>query len=404
MFCNYCGASNPDDASFCSTCGKALVRPLSKASPPQRTSPNVPSPAPQVPPARAQPAAAVAEVPKPARPGVVGERVRTLTGHSFPIYALAFSPDGRHVVSGSLDHTAKLWDAVEGRILRTFSGRMTFASVDFSPDGRLLALASTNGSPLDNAKPETNSISLWAPARPDEMRSLTGHEGQVFCVRFSPDGDLLASSNGGSLVRLWDTTSGRIIKSFKYSWLRSKVFGGGCGSSLAFSPDGQLLAARSWPVTLWDLARGKEVRTFGPESLSTFMAVFVGFAPDGQSVVEAKGNRMIRIWDVTSGKELRRLADPPKRNGVVDRLICAALSKDGNHLAVSTYSSADENTDKVTVWNLRSARPVATVDISDSCHALAFSPDGQWLAVAGALYDGGKVVGQIKLQRISEIT
>jgi WD40 repeat protein len=401
MFCNYCGAPNPDTASFCSACGKPVVRPARAVAPTAAPS------APLMPPTSAAEATAAAEARNPASPDAASACARTptghtLTGHSYPIYALGFSPDGRWLVSGSLDHTAKLWDAVEGRELRTFTGNMTFASVDFSPDGRWLALGATNGYPFDNAKPATSSLSLWDSTRPDEVRGLNGHAGQLCCVRFSRDGRLLASTEGGMVVNLWDVASGRIIKTLKQGLIRSKIYGGAFRSSLAFSPDGRFLATRSWPVTLWDISTGKEVRTFGPDSDALSATVFLDFAPDGQSIVEAKGNGTIRIWDVASGKEMRCLANPPKRSGVTEVLRRAALSKDGHYLAVSTYSSADGK-HKVTLWDVRSARPIGALDNADACEALAFSPDGQWLAIADALYEGN-ITGQIRLRRISEIT
>jgi WD40 repeat protein len=387
MFCNYCGVPNPDDAAFCSACGKPIARPAKAAA--AQSAPAATPPTPPMP------------LPSAAAPPAGTATGHTLSGHSYPIYALAFSPDGRWLVSGSLDSTAKLWDAVEGCERRSFKGAMTFASVDFSPDGRWLALAATNGYPFDNAKPATNSLSLWDSTRPDEVRGLNGHAGQLCCVRFSPDGRLLASTEGGMVVNLWDVASGRIIKTLKQGLIRSKIYGGAFRSSLAFSPDGRFLATRSWPVTLWEISSGKEVRTFGPDSDALSATVFLDFAPDGQSVVEAKGNGTIRIWNAASGKEMRSLANPPKRSGVTDILRCAALSKDGHCLAVSTYSSADAK-HKVTLWDIRSARPIGALDNADACEALAFSLDGEWLAIADARYEG-HIIGQIKLRRISEI-
>ena len=398
MFCNYCGVPNPEDASFCSACGKVIARLPANKPAREETSPKIVPPNPQ----DAAPATATL---KDIQVNVTQNKVRTLTGHALPIYSLAFSPDSRWLVSGSLDKTAKLWDLSDGGELRTFSGNRAFTSIEFSPDGRRLALAETNGPPLNDHKPEGNAITIWDSASPNDVRNLIGHEGQVFFVKFSPDGGFLASTNGAATINLWDLHSGRIIKVFKHGWFRSKIQGGTMGSSLAFTPDGRYLATRSSPATLWDLSSGKEVLSFGPEPSSGFVSMFLGFTPEGQSLVQARGDGSIKIWDASTGIEKRRIAEPQQKSGVTFRLRCAALSKDGRLLAVSTYSSAEEleNQNKIVLWDIASGRTLGTVTGSDFCNALAFSPDGQWLATADMLYGGGMATGKVRLRRTSEI-
>jgi WD40 repeat protein len=393
MFCNSCGAPNPDTASFCNRCGKPVAQPQANPPTQERAAPNAvpPSLAPQ------QAAAQAAMV------AVTPEKHRTFTGHTLPIYSLAFSADGRWLASGSHDKTAKLWDVASGREVRTFNSNLEFTCVEFSPDGRRLVLAATNGSPLAEAKSASNALMLWDSATPNEVRSFVGHEGQLFFVKFSPNGSLIASTDGAKTINLWDVTSGQIVKEFRHNWILAKLLGGTAGSSLAFTPDGRFLASRSWPVTLWDIAGGKEAHTFGPEYKTLTVAMFLGFTPDGRSLVEAKGSGKITLWDVPSGKQGRCLTDPPKRSGVTSGLRCAALNLDGSLLATATYSSDQEPRERITLWDMASGRTAGTIACNDSCHAMAFSPEGQWLAVGDMQYGGGTALGKIRLLRTTEI-
>ena len=307
------------------------------------------------------------------------------------------------MASGSGDKTAKIWDVTSGSVVRTFSGNLLFTCVEFSPDGRRLVLAATDDSPNGEAKSVRSTITLWDSAAPNEVRNLAGHEGQLFFVKFSPDGGLLASTDGSNTVNLWDVASGQIIKQFRHDWIRAKLLGGTVGSSLAFTPDGGFLASRSWPVTLWDVSSGKETRTFGPEYMTLTVAMFLGFTPDGRSLVEAKGSGKVTIWDVLSGKEARCLADPPKRSGVTSGLRCAALNRDGSLLAVATYTSGEEPRNRITLWDIAAGRTTGTTAGNDFCEALAFSPDGQWLAIGDMQFGGGTAVGKIRFLRTTEI-
>ena len=109
---------------------------------------------------------------------------RTLTGHTDSVDGVAFSPDGRLLATASTDGTARLWDPATGEHRRTLTGHTSYVSgVAFSPDGRLLATASSDG-----------TARLWDPATGEHRRTLTGHTSSVYGVAFSPDGRLLASA------------------------------------------------------------------------------------------------------------------------------------------------------------------------------------------------------------------
>src|SRR5207247_548956 len=128
-----------------------------------------------------------------------------IRGHTDNTFAVAFSPDGKTLATGSGDRTVKLWDTQTRREVRTLRGhRGELRSVAFSPDGKLLATGSAD-----------HMVKLWEAGAPfghgRELRTLAGHTEEVQSVRFSPDGKTLATGSGitagisgGSGVILWD--------------------------------------------------------------------------------------------------------------------------------------------------------------------------------------------------------
>jgi WD40 repeat protein len=169
----------------------------------------------------------------------VGE-VRRFEGHTNGTWGVAFSPDGRHALSGAGDGTVRLWEVATGREVRRFSGHDGYVhGVAFSPDGRQALASSHDG-----------TVRLWNVQTGKEIRVLKGHTNFVNRVAFSPDGRRALSGGEDETVRLWDLESGQELRRFP----------GFCG--VAFSPDGRraLCGEPSGRIGLWDVETGAGVR------------------------------------------------------------------------------------------------------------------------------------------------
>jgi WD40 repeat protein len=376
MFCTRCGAHSDDDATFCAACGNRLRVATVPATREEETRSIVGDAAP---------------------PGNAGERPRQLVDPTkSSILSLCFSPDGRWLVSGGLiqrdvdSGTATLWDAATGAVVRTFGAPgLSFTSVDFSPDGQWLALAATCGDPLDSVKQKRNSLSLWNASRPEEMRPLEGHPGQVFCVKFSPDGRLLAATNGSDVVSLWEVSTGRKVRMLDTSGgmglagnlLKGAVKGvtaalgatGEMGCALAFSGDGQWLATGDvLGVGISGVSSGARMKVLST-GLEAKRLALIAFTDDDKSLIEVRCGGIVRVWDWGKGTQRQSYTYPD--------FVYAALSPSKSFLATAKATES-----AIDLWKVIGAEHVRKIDDADRVwrpEALAFSPDGHWLAAAG---------------------
>ncbi|MBN1889811.1 MAG: PD40 domain-containing protein [Thermoflexales bacterium] len=329
--------------------------------------------------------------------------------HSLPEYSrdavtVAFSPDSRLLAFVSYDGGLVLWNVLgrreQGAIYRPGALSMTGAlGVAFSPDGQVLAVLVSGPPGLND---EGESIELWEVSGERKVRTLAGARYYYRSVNrpaFSPDGTLLAALGKGGTVKIWEVASGREIHALSIK----NTLGEGC---VRFSPDGLLLATGARSTQLWDVASGRELRTLtgSAESLSfspdgTSLAAgsrdggvtvwdataasgreqrartrygvdSLAFSPNGRwlaSVSEYYGG--MRIWELTSGRELDLSA------GQGEAVIGMAFSPDGKLLASGRLDGAIKLWD-VEIWSeLGHFRHRPTSEMS-----LAFSPDGRWLA------------------------
>jgi hypothetical protein len=244
----------------------------------------------------------------------------------------------------------------QGQPVRILTGHTDEVfSVAFSPDGRLLASGSCGqGNIIICTQGE---IRLWDVATGSLVRSLTGHTSWINSVAFSPDGRLLASGSADSTIRLWEVATGEELLTLYDYFVRS----------VAFSPDGRLLASGSDDKTikLWDVG-GRLVRILTGH---TDRVRSVAFSPDGRLLASGSRDKTIKLWEVASGREVRTLS------GHTGSVTSVAFSPDGRLLA---SGSAD---DTIKLWEVASGREVRTLSgHTDWVTSVAFSPDGRLLA------------------------
>jgi RNA polymerase sigma factor (sigma-70 family) len=222
------------------------------------------------------------------------------------VSALAFSPDGRTLVSAGWKSTGKndgvcnlnVYDASKGGFLRRFSiPRFGPACLAFSSDGRTLAIGG-------NSVPD--SIRLWDPVREEEIVGLRGHEHNVSCIAFSPDGRTLVSGSADRTVRLWEVATSKEIAVLKGH--KREV------ASVAFSPDGRTVASGGVhpvhgegpnEIRLWDAATGEEIQHFQGHNSGV---ASLAFSPDGARLASGLRNSTVLLWEVPrGGQHVRRL-------------------------------------------------------------------------------------------------
>ena len=206
---------------------------------------------------------------------VAGKEVRALVTHHWEVESLAFSRDGKLLVSSNWDRKVRVMEFPGGNQVRDFESESKPVCVAISPDSKVIA--SGDLSP---------AVTLWDREGGKEIRRLTGQTSRIWSVAFSPDGQRLASASADGSTVIWNVSTGQSLCT-----LSGHV---GAVMSAVYSPDGKFVVSGGADDTVrfWDPATGQNLETLGAHS-----GVWqVAFSPDGKYLAAGYADGTVNIW------------------------------------------------------------------------------------------------------------
>ena len=313
-----------------------------------------------------------------------GERVRSFKGHDDGVLSVAFSRDGTRLLTGSYDKSARLWEVTSGKELNKFEGQASWVwSAVFSPDETRIVTAGQDG-----------TARIYEISGKPFKTPFVGHKGPVYAATFSPDGNYVVTAGFDRRILIWvpeeiranqfqkltdkanpnSIRDARIIPEANYRALEGHS---DAIRSIRFSPDGTRLVSGSQDNTIrvWDFVTGNSVSTFRGHGRAVTAAMFL---PDEKHLLSASHDRSVREWDIETYQEQRTLTDR-SLNGHSDAVLAASYSpKDQNHIVTASRDRSART------WNALTG--MTELELKEGHEYLAssavFFPDGLRLVTA----------------------
>jgi WD40 repeat protein len=287
---------------------------------------------------------------------------KSFEGHSEWVNSVSLSADGKYALSGSRDHTLKLWEVSTGQCLRIIKGHSkSFTSASLSADGKYAISGAYDG-----------ALKLWEVSTGQCLRTFEGHSDNVYSVSLSADGNFaISGSELDKTMKLWEISTGQCLR----TWHNFSE------NSVCLSADGRYALSGGWDKTLkvWEVSTGQCLRTFEGHSESVWS---VCLSADGKYALSGSDDEMLKLWDVSTGQCLRTF------QGHSDSVQSVSLSADGNF----AISGGRDHTLKL--WDVSTGQCLHTFEgHSNKVTSVCLSADGRY-AISGS------EDGTIKLWRL----
>lgn len=323
-----------------------------------------------------------------------GRRLFRSVSHAAEVHSLAFSPDakqfasaGKRATSNKDEYVAdlKIWDANRGTVELSLDGHSGMVmGVAFSSDGKYLVSGGRD-----------KTLKIWNALTGKELRTLIGHEDAVTSAAFSPDGTRIVSGSYDSTIKVWNAITGKVILTIP-AHVRAI-------NSVAYSPNGQeiLSASDDETIKVWDVDSGKELLNLQGHTKSVNCALF---SKAGSDLISASDDTTVKLWNISKKGHSNAVRDvllSPKGEFTLsaseDQTIRVSRTQDGQVLHVLKghtasvncldywpgsrliVSGSDDHTLKL--WNLDTGTTQGTLEGHDGpVTNVRFSPDGKLLA------------------------
>ncbi|MDZ4793359.1 MAG: caspase family protein [Bacteroidota bacterium] len=270
-------------------------------------------------------------------------------GHTATINSAEFSPDGKKIVTASRDHTAKIWDAVRGKLLVDLKGHTAdIVSAEFSPDGKKIVTAASDSTAM-----------IWDAISGELLVTLNKYTNkEISSARFSPVGKNIVTGSWNSSAAVWDASNGQLLAN-----LTAQSNGG--SKSAQFSPDGKKIITISPDSTgtMWDGITYNHLATLKGHAADIESAEF---SPDSKKAITASDNGAVKIWDVANG---HLLLDIIVNSGWVMNV---QFSPDQKKIVTSSLFGP------AVIWDALTGKMLVNLNGDSSWAKVAwFSPDGK---------------------------